>query len=201
MSTSLVIWIGALVTLGAFSYLFKENFIYRAVEHIYVGASAGYAITMGYNNLVLKAWEPTVEKGQYQLIVPVLLGLMLFAPYMGSGLAWMRRYPLSFIIGIGAGITIRSAIIEQFVKQIAATALPLNSVNNIVIVVGVVTVLSYFFFTLRRTPLLNGSSELGKWIIMVTFGAAFGNAVMGRISLLIGRVQFLFRDWIHLIKS
>lgn len=200
MSTDIIVWIGAIVTLGAFSYLFKENSVYRAIESIYVGAAAGYAITIGYNNLILKAWQPVTEKGQFQVIIPVLLGLLLFGPYFGSNLGWTRRYPLSFIIGIGAGITIRSAIIEQLVKQMGATVLPLTSLNNIVIVVGVLATLSYFFFTFKPTRVLAGTSDLGKWIIMITFGAAFGNAVMGRISLVIGRVQFIFRDWIHLIK-
>jgi hypothetical protein len=35
---------------------------------------------------------------------------------------------------------------------------------------------------------------------MIGFGASFGNTVMARVSLLIGRVQFLLTDWIHIIK-
>jgi hypothetical protein len=58
MSASVQTWIAAIVTLGAFSYLFKENPVFKAVEHVYVGAAAGYAITMGFNNLVTKAWQP-----------------------------------------------------------------------------------------------------------------------------------------------
>lgn len=200
MSTSAVVWIGAIVTIAAFSYLFKENQVYRAIEHIYVGAAAGYTITMGYNNLVTKAWQPMTEGGRYYLLIPVILGLMLFAPYLGGKYAWMRRYPLSFVVGIGAGITVRSSIIEQLVKQVAATVVPLSSIANVILVLGVLTVMSYFFFTFKPTRFLSTSSEVGKWVIMVTFGAAFGNAVMGRISLLIGRIQFIFRDWIHLIK-
>jgi hypothetical protein len=34
---------------------------------------------------------------------------------------------------------------------------------------------------------------------MVTFGAAFGLTVMSRMSLLIGRIDFLLRDWLHLL--
>ncbi|MGE5578925.1 MAG: hypothetical protein ACM3WU_02675 [Bacillota bacterium] len=202
MSTSVVTWIAALVTIGAFSYLFTENKLYRAIEHIYVGAAAGYTITIGYQNLVTKAWQPVVEKGQFAVvIIPVLLGLMLFGPYFGNSLSWTRRYPLSFIIGVGAGITIRSAIIEQFTKQLASTALPLTSIKNIVIVVGVLGTLSYFFFTLKPSGVLTGASNFGKWVIMITFGAAFGNAIMGRVSLIIGRVTFMFGEWIHLIKQ
>jgi hypothetical protein len=128
------------------------------------------------------------------------MGLLLFAPYVGTQFGWLRRIPIAFIVGVGAGIAIRSAVIENFVKQIAATVMPLNSINNILIVLGVLTVLSYFFFTFRSTPSLKVSSELGKWLIMITFGASFGNAAMGRISLLIGRIDFMFREWIHLIR-
>ena len=38
-----------------------------------------------------------------------------------------------------------------------------------------------------------GISKIGVVFIMVGFGAAFGNTVMGRVSLLIGRVQFLIK--------
>jgi hypothetical protein len=34
---------------------------------------------------------------------------------------------------------------------------------------------------------------------MITFGAAFGYTVMGRIALLAGRLEFLFDDWLWLI--
>ncbi len=200
MSTDIVTWVGAIVTIGALSYLFKENALYKAVEHIYVGAAAGYAITIGYQNLVTKAWGPLTTQGNVLVLVPVLLGLMLFAPYFGSKLAWTRRYPLSFVIGVGAGITIRSAIIEQLTKQMASTALPLTRINNVFIVVGVLATLCYFFFTFKPSPALNGGAEIGKWVIMITFGAAFGNAIMGRVSLIIGRVSYLFGEWIHLIK-
>jgi hypothetical protein len=34
---------------------------------------------------------------------------------------------------------------------------------------------------------------------MVTFGAGFGYTVMARISLLVGRFQFLFDDWLGIL--
>ncbi len=200
MSASVTTWIAAIVTLGAFSYLFKENPVFKAVEHLYVGAAAGYTITMGFRNLVTKVWQPVTGSGKYYLIIPVAMGLMLFGPYLGSQYAWMRRYPLSFVIGIGAGVTMRTAMVEQLVRQLAANLVPLNSIDNLIITLGVVAVISYFFFTLKRNPVLTASSEIGKFVIMITFGAAFGNAIMGRISLVIDRVRFVFGEWIHLIK-
>jgi hypothetical protein len=34
---------------------------------------------------------------------------------------------------------------------------------------------------------------------MIAFGASFGYTVMSRLSILIGRINFLFHDWIPLI--
>lgn len=200
MSSDPLIWIAALLTLAAFSYLFKENSIYKAVEHLYVGVAAGYAIVMGYSNVVTKAITPLVTNGQLLMLVPVVAGLLLFAPYMGARFRPLRRIPIAFITGIGAGITVRTAVEQQLVRQIQASVIPLANVNNVLIILGTVTTVTYFFFTFKPSPGLRVCSEAGKWVIMVTFGAAFGNAIMGRISLLIGRVQFIFGEWIHLIK-
>jgi hypothetical protein len=30
---------------------------------------------------------------------------------------------------------------------------------------------------------------------MISFGASFGYTIMGRVSLLIGRLDFLYNDW------
>ncbi|NQU06577.1 MAG: hypothetical protein HQ568_10825, partial [Calditrichaeota bacterium] len=40
-----------------------------------------------------------------------------------------------------------------------------------------------------------GTARAGIWVLMVAFGAAFGYTVMARISLLIGRMDFL-GQWI-----
>ena len=43
------------------------------------------------------------------------------------------------------------------------------------------------------------TARVGIWVLMVTFGAAFGYTVMGRIALLAIRIEFLFDDWLWLI--
>jgi hypothetical protein len=201
MSTDFTVWVGAIMTIGAFSYLFKENQFYKGVEHIYVGVAAGYTIVMGYSNIVAKVWQPVTQKGQVLVLVPFSIGLLLFAPFVSSQYRWVRRIPLAFITGIGAGLTIRTAVLQQLIRQIDASIVPINSIDSLIIILGVVVVLCYFFFTLGSNPAVKGPAEAGKWVMMVMFGAAFGNAVMGRISLLIGRAQFMFGDWIHLIKQ
>jgi hypothetical protein len=65
--------------------------------------------------------------------------------------------------------------------------------------VGVIGVLVYFFFYVEHTGVAGRVSKVGIWFLMVSFGASFGYTVMARISLLIGRVTFLFEDWLHLM--
>jgi len=59
--------------------------------------------------------------------------------------------------------------------------------------------LIYFFFSAEHKGALGGTAKLGIWFLMVAFGASFGYTVMARISLLIGRMQFLLGDWLRLI--
>jgi len=75
--------------------------------------------------------------------------------------------------------------------------LPLTDLGSIVIVVGVLTTLIYFYFSKPHTGALGGVAKIGMWFIMISFGAHFGYTVMARVSLLIGRMQFLFVDWLR----
>ena len=65
--------------------------------------------------------------------------------------------------------------------------------------VGVVCALFYFFFSIPHRGAFGGVAKTGIYILMIGFGATFGFTVMGRISLLIGRIQFLLGNWLGLI--
>ncbi len=202
MSFELGIWLAALGTLACYSFLYKENVFYRFAEHMFVGLGAGYSIAMGWNSIKNNALTPLVEQGDYMQIIPLALGVLLFTRFLPGSNKWMARIPMSFLVGMGVALSARGAVIAEFVNQIRATMMPLNSIDNILIVLGTIGVLSYFFFssTFNRIPGLKQTAMFGRYIMMIAFGAAFGNAVMGRTSLLIARLQFFFGDFIHLIK-
>lgn len=66
------------------------------------------------------------------------------------------------------------------------------------------TGVTYFLMTTRYTKHLGGSvsiiPKVGRWFLMIAFGASFGNASMGFMSFLLGRVLFLVRDWLGLSR-
>jgi hypothetical protein len=193
---TLGVWVAAIGTLAMMSFAWRENPFYRAFEHIYIGISAGHATVMGWNNLQSSLIEPLSSGSNYFVVIPLILGLLLYARFF-RGYNWVSRYPMAVLVGIGTGLTIRGTIGSQLVQQIQATMLKLNSIDNIIMVVGTVTTLLFFYFTLtRENKVVRVSGTIGKYVMMVAFGASFGNSVMSRMSMMIGRVQFLLGDWL-----
>jgi len=200
MINTLGIWLEAIATLAMLSYIYAENKFFRVFEHIFVGMAAAHAVVMGYVNVVGMAVKPCIS-GKWWLIIPLLMGLLLYGRFF-KGWGWLSRIPLGFTMGVGAGLSIRGAIGANFIEQISATMLPLNSVNNVLFVLGVISTIMYFAY-LRGSqdiPVVRIGGQLGRSVMMVAFGASFGYTVMARMSLLIDRLQFLFGSWIPLMK-
>jgi hypothetical protein len=75
---------------------------------------------------------------------------------------------------------------------------PVEAITNIIFIVTIVSVLSYFLFSFEiRNRLLGGMTVLGRWLLMVGFGAIFGSTVMTRFTLLIDRMSFVWLEWLR----
>ncbi|RME29250.1 MAG: hypothetical protein D6800_02860 [Candidatus Zixiibacteriota bacterium] len=214
MSTDISVWIAALLTLGLFSFLYKDNPVYKTCEAIFVGSSAGYwAVVNYFDALDKKLWAGLFPANggspEYILIPGAILGvLMLFRLLPKIG--WISRWPLSFIVGSTAGLYMMIYFVSNGMNQVASTmSIPRDPQthmiiwsafpNTLIIMIGVVSGLVYFFFSKPHKGAFGVTAKVGIWFLMATFGAHFGYTVMSRMSLLIGRVDFLFRDWLHLI--
>ena len=75
-------------------------------------------------------------------------------------------------------------------------AVPL-ALCGLVIVLGVFSVLVYFYFSVEHKGVIGRISRIGIWFLMISFGASFGYTIMARISLLMGRFSFLVNTWIR----
>ena len=160
---------------------------------------------------------PPDAKADYWYLVPVVLGCLVFCRLVPK-IAWLGRWPLAFVVGTTAGLKLILFLDADFVSQIRSTILPLiafttdastrvrafdwkQSVQNIVLVAGVLSSLTYFYFSVEHKGLIGRVSKLGVWVLMITFGASFALTVMGRITLLTMRFQFLFGDWLGIVKG
>jgi hypothetical protein len=207
MSGSLWVWLSAFLTLCIFSFLYKDNPFYRFAEHLFVGTSAGYLIALSWHNTVYpNLYVPLIKEHQYLYILPLLLGLIYLTRFIPK-YSKLIRIPIAFLLGWGSGVVIPAEIQTDVIKQIQGTLLTRgmfarwdNALWALIVLIGVIATLVYFFFSRERKGILKPISSVGVIFIMLGFGASFGYTVMARISLLIGRLQFLLGDWLHLIK-
>ncbi|NGZ61217.1 MAG: hypothetical protein CV081_12055, partial [Nitrospira sp. LK265] len=133
-------------------------------------------------------------------------GLLMLTRYVPNA-AWMSRYAFAFIVGVGSGLAIPRTISSFILKQIEDTVRPLlslagqdgvafsmnllnpaSNLNAIIILIGVSSVLFYFFFSIEHQGPGKFVARTGVFFLMIAFGAAFGYTVMARMSLLIGRL-------------
>jgi len=195
-------WLAATLTLAIFSFLYKDNPFYKLAEHIYVGVSAGfwviYVWSFDIKPMLIDRFisETGIEK--WILIIPAILGVLMLTRWFPRT-AWISRIPLAFTIGIGAGLGVTASIQGFLIPQIGATLLPLTNINNILLVIGVISTIIYFYFSKEFKGSLKLFSRLGIIFIMIAFGASFGYTVMARISLLIGRIYFLLHNLLGII--
>jgi hypothetical protein len=199
VSGNLGVWIAALLTLAAWSYLWKQNLVFQVVEHVFIGISAAHAMTMAYFTILGKGIQPLLS-GDLSLLFPLIGGLLLYSRFISKA-AWLSRIPLGFTMGTAAAVVIRGSVDASFVKQIQATMLPLKSLDNVLLVLGTIATVTYFLFNLKSRNGAGGYlATFGRYVMMAAFGAAYGNTVMMRMSLLIPRVRFVFGDWLGLLK-
>lgn len=196
-------WVAVGLTLLMYSFLYKDNPFFKLGEHIYVGISIGYTIVRIHFDIMTKSlYVPVVHEGNYWLIIPAMLGLLMLTRFIPKAL-WLSRWSFAFVVGIGSGMAIPRIISSFILQQVQASLTPFVSnqggnigvswgnINSIIILIGVTAVLFYFFFSIEHKGAVNVMARIGIYFLMVSFGAAFGYTVMARMSLLIGRFDDL----------
>ncbi|MCK4572763.1 MAG: hypothetical protein KAU36_00255, partial [candidate division Zixibacteria bacterium] len=154
------IWIMAFVTLALFSFLYKDNPLYKIAEHVFAGLSAGYYFGLIWDTVIVtQLWQPMIG-GKWELIIPGILGLLMFARFWPK-YSWVSRVSLAFYMGTASGIFLTSQLHGLVLKQMQATMLPLVNGDGfgaaalaIIVVIGVISTLAYFYFSKEHTGAL-----------------------------------------------
>jgi len=199
ISTSLWVWIAAALTLCIYSFLYKDNSLYRFAEYLFVGVSVGWSMAViWYNSVIPKIWTPLAVRHEYWVILPMILGVLVFSLFTKKH-SWLVRWPIAFVMGASAGIAVPVNFQSYIFRQLQGSMLTVLNISNAIALIGVVTTLLYFYFSKEQKGVFGKVAGVGIWFIMIAFGASFGYTVMARISLLIGRMQFLLHDWLGII--
>ncbi|MCE9582207.1 MAG: hypothetical protein K8T20_06920 [Planctomycetes bacterium] len=213
------LWLAVGFTLAIYTFLYKDNPIFKFAEHVFVGASNGYLLWQAWHqtvkpNLVMPLWHalraavhhpagPPQPNETLWLIVPAVLCLFLFLRFIPKA-AWLSRWSFAFYVGASAGNMIPLQVVAYIFKPmdfhlrygiVAHDAdghfAWLGSFNLLATLVGVIAVLIYFVFSIEHKGPVKAVARTGVIFLMIGFGASFGYTVMARQSLLIGKVQNL----------
>jgi hypothetical protein len=204
--------LAAFITIGIYSFLWKENPIQKVGEYMVVGIGLAHSIVMGMESVRSMAVIPLVRNGVWYMAIPLVLGLLLWSRWFKQ-YAYLSRSSIGVIMGAGAAVALRGALDADLFGQIIPT-IRLNMANpsNWVLFIGVFATITHFMYVFTAKagwknsaldPVSKALSFIATYIgqptLMVALGAAFAYTIMGRVSIVIGRVQFLFRDWIYLL--
>jgi hypothetical protein len=220
---TLYLLMGAFATLGLYSVLYRENRLYRLCEHVFLGVATGYAVAFTWNNVLEPYWfQPIWNKGEWWLAALLFPGLLYYCVFSKT-YNWMARLIIGFYMGIAAGQGFQ-AFVNDLWPQIAQTFRPLwphaaftvtpthkaipavgltQAFANFLFLVILLCVLTYFFFAFeQKNKAVRGASQVGRWVMMLSFGAIFGLTMMARLALLIDRMYFLLFEvgalpWLH----
>ena len=222
------LWLAAFFTLAIFSFLYRDNPFYKFAESVVVGVSAGYWMVVGFWDTIvpnlLQRLMPAFSKDYLTPGMELPPG-GFDAPIWSSDSSGARDHarrspalkcggrlwPLAFIVRTcGCAWWDTSG---DILSQPRAVIPPrrrcflLDLHDDLEHDLGEPRsdpsgdrcpgLSRYFFFSVVQS--IKEKPLIGIWYLMITFGAAFGFTVMGRIALLAARVEFLFDDWMWLI--
>jgi hypothetical protein len=204
--------VAALLTVMVFSYLLGANPLWRIAQSLLVGVSVGYVslvvLTQVVAPQVARVIEPPAGAAPTDrglAAVPVALGVLLLLRVAYPG-AWPASFGLNLVVVVGASLALGGALAGVVVPQALDTMRLLSMgnldaagtaalVGNIVLVIGVVCALAYFAFGAKadgtRFAPVRQMSWVGRWVLVLAFGAILGSLVTTFYAALIERLAFL----------
>lgn len=205
---SITIWCAALSTFAIYSILYAENKFYRFFEHVFLGLATGYGVYMTWSQVLGPMWwNPMIKQGQWYWAFAGVAGSMFYFMYSRKNM-WISRLIFGAFMGLAAGSMFRD-FYEVYFPQIGSSMKPIyeankgamHSVSVFIFYIILLSSMTYFFFSFEhKNAAVKKTASLGRWFLMIGFGAIFGATVMGRMTLFIGRFNFLLNSWVPEVR-
>jgi len=99
-------WLGIFLTFAILSFLYKDNPIYKFAEHLFIGVSIGYVVTLQYYNTMRPKLVERLVEGRWWYLIGLVLALALLTKAASKRWAWVGRFPIAFVVAFYAGLQI-----------------------------------------------------------------------------------------------
>jgi len=216
--------LATVLTLAVFSRVWQSNGAFRLAERLVLGLVAGYIAAVALRSVLAPGLlRPLVADPSgnpwlwFVLLLVVLLGLRFSRrpTLVAVGLIPAALLAVA-IAALAVAGAVRGTLIPQVLavgqfRYLPAPAVAANALATVLAVLITISVLLYF--QQRRQPptgpeddpghlwarSLVGLSKLGYVAVMLAFGALLASTAGARLTLLIDRVQYLWRIWMQLL--
>jgi hypothetical protein len=203
-----------LFTVLILSYIVGDNVAFRLAIHVFIGISAGYVATIVLMQVIAeKMIFPLFVGSLFDRVlaaIPLILGLVLLFTKTSAKMEGLGRWLVAFLVGTGAAAAMAGAILGTLFPQVLSTINlfdlknapdALGKAGNLgsgfVILLGVITTLAYFQFTLfgknaasgKRGTAMRIIAMLGQIFIVITLGALFAGAFSAALTAFIDRIH------------
>jgi hypothetical protein len=204
-----------LFTVLILSYVIGDNPGFRLAIHAFLGVSAGYiAIVVFRQVIVNKLFLPLASGSILErllLAFPLLMSLLLLGK-SSAAFEWIGRPVVALLVGVGTASAVAGALLGTLFPQVLASAdlfdlksnITLfgtagNFISAVLVLLGTVTTLGYFQFTLfgksgttgKRGWFVHMVAVLGQVFIAITLGTIFSGVLLAALTALIDRAQSL----------
>jgi len=213
MTLSLDLITGALsflFTLLIFSYVFGDNPLFKIGVYTFVGVASGYIASVAFWQALYPRLIIPLLRGQVLFVAPLLLAVLILMK-LSPRLAGLSSVAMSFLVGVGAAVTIVGAVSGTLIPQVggsinafAPSADPALFIETLVsgafMLAGVIFSLAYFHFgakpnktdgSPRRAGIVEWMAWVGRIFIGITLGAVFAGLFAAALTALIERFDAL----------
>lgn len=199
---SLGIIFSTIMILTQLSLLWGDNIFFRWGTRVVIGFSVIHTAIWQLYWIDYRAIQPILTEGEYKFLIPLILGIMMYARLSKTN-SWISKYPMGVQLGVGVGVVsvaaLRSQILDQLryvVEGLFEATTAMEMLNAILVLVGTVTVMSYFFFTKEHTGILGISTYIGRGFIMSSIATIWAGDYIWAMSMLAGQLQFLIKEFL-----
>jgi hypothetical protein len=176
-------WFGELLAVimivSSYSFWWKRTVLFRFAMSLYVAVSVGYATAVSISSINSAVIYPLMS-AKYIMIIPLLIGFLFFAR-LSKQFAFLSRWPVALMLGVGIPIALTGAISSYIVANLTSTMLSISTdpwafLNLIFLVAGL-----YYFIFFKKSREFRGASgivRIGRVGIMLSFGINLAYAAL-----------------------
>ena len=202
ISTDIGVWIGAMWVIFSYSFIIRDNPLFKFCEATMIGTTAGVFTVMGFDNIKKLALLPLIEKQAYINVIPLIIGILLLTQ-ISKKYIYLSRIPIAIMVGGGIGAAMNRYITSNIVNQISVIMVqlpkaPFEIFNVILLIVGLLSTLLVFTYTRERTGPFERVTKIGQYLMMAALGSTFGLLITMRATYVITRLQIIVFDLLGL---